>query len=85
MHAGRLGADVEGLGDLAVGQSLGHQHQHLELTGTEAELDTRGRGRVVGRGLGFEPAEPSPTTERFDQREQRNRPEAARRGLRLGQ
>ena len=37
MHAGRLGADEQGVGDPAVAAALGHQGQHLELAGGQAE------------------------------------------------
>ena len=36
MDAGRLAADEQGLGDLAVGAAGGHQPQHLQLAGGEA-------------------------------------------------
>jgi hypothetical protein len=46
VHAGRLGADEQGVADLAVTAALGHQGQHLELAGGQAEL---GPGRRLGR------------------------------------
>ena len=48
VHAGRLGADEQRLGDLTVAAALGHQPQHLQLAGGEPEV----AARLVGRGRG---------------------------------
>ena len=49
VHAGRLGADEQGVGDLAVGAAVGQQGEHFPLARGEAELGPVGlrRGRAV--------------------------------------
>ena len=67
MDAGRLAADEQGLGDLAVGAAGGHQAEHLQLAGGEA-------GGPVGLGRRLDPeVEPGPPAEGLQGGQERRR------------